>query len=65
MKYAELNGIKDWRRMLDDSYLVPFTTPDGLRECNYNITNVTSADNTHHIKFTTEFTPRIFNKGIF
>lgn len=31
MKYAELNGIKDWRRMLDDSYLVPFTTPDGLR----------------------------------
>ncbi len=41
------------------------TTPDGLRECNYNITNVTSADNTHHIKFTTEFTPRIFNKGIF
>tara|TARA_B100001093_G_scaffold103293_4_gene95513 strand:- start:4788 stop:6794 length:2007 start_codon:yes stop_codon:yes gene_type:complete len=31
MKYAELNSINGWRRMLDDSYLAPFTTPDGLR----------------------------------
>ena len=25
IKYNRLNGIKDWRRMMDDSYITPFT----------------------------------------